>query len=238
MRQLIRQAEPYQDTEVLDERAPRFNQGTIGVLTIVALLTKQPGLIGLLALQLIIGLFFGRQYCLPCLFYFEIVQPRFGEGPLEDSRAPRFANFIGAAFLGSATLAIYLGETTLGWALAIIVSVLALLAATTGLCVGCEAYRLLARLRGVNTRHFNHIDAADVDYLPIFNGNPTAFVAFSHPLCSECQTWEKKLESQKQSFIVVNVSQNKDLAHKYGVAYVPTVVKINEQGQVLERLAP
>ena len=37
----------------------------------------------------------------------------------------------------------------LGWALALIVAALAALAATTGLCVGCEAYLWVARRRGV-----------------------------------------------------------------------------------------
>ncbi len=63
----------------------------------------------LLAAQLAIGLAFGRRYCLPCLAYFELVQPRFGEGPVEDSRPPRFANMVGVGVLGGATLAYALG---------------------------------------------------------------------------------------------------------------------------------
>ena len=62
-------------------------------------------LLALLALQLAVGLVFGRRYCLPCLAYFELVQPRFGEGPLEDARPPRVANTVGLVVLGAASLA-------------------------------------------------------------------------------------------------------------------------------------
>ena len=42
------------------------------------------------------------------------MQPRFGEGPLEDSRPPRFANIVGAAFLAAATLAYAVGAPLVG----------------------------------------------------------------------------------------------------------------------------
>jgi hypothetical protein len=85
----------------------------------------------------------------PCVFYFEVLQPRFGEGPIEDARPPRFANTIGAVVLGSASLAHAVGLPALGWALGLLVAALALFSATTGFCVGCEAYKLLARFRGI-----------------------------------------------------------------------------------------
>jgi hypothetical protein len=85
-------AHPYHDTDVIDARAPRFNQATVGRVSLVALVTGWWWLLGLLAAQLLLGLRFGRRWCLPCVLYFEVVQPRLGEGPLEDARPPRFAN--------------------------------------------------------------------------------------------------------------------------------------------------
>src|SRR5881227_2529770 len=143
-----RRAEPYRDLDVIDSRAPRTNQAVIGVLSLVAVSTGAWWLLALLALQLAVRLTFGRRYCLPCLAYFELVQPRFGEGPLEDSRPPRFANIVGATVLGAATLAYALGWGTVGAALTLLVAALALLAATTGFCTGCEAYKLGRRLTG------------------------------------------------------------------------------------------
>jgi len=143
-----RAADPYRDTDVIDSRAPRFNQATIGMLSIVAVAADVPWLAGLLALQLAVGLVFGRRFCLACVAYFELVQPRFGEGPLEDSRPPRAANIVGAAVLSAATLAYALGWTLAGDALTLLVAALALLAAATGFCTGCEAYKLGCRLTG------------------------------------------------------------------------------------------
>jgi hypothetical protein len=138
----MRAADPYRDLDVIDSRAPRFNQATIGLLSAVAVATGAWWLLGVLALQLAVGLTFGRRYCLPCVAYFEIVQRIFGEGPLEDARPPRFANMVGAVFLGAAALAWALGFATAGAVIGGIVTALALLAAVTGFCTGCEAYKL------------------------------------------------------------------------------------------------
>ena len=143
-----RLADPYRDLDVIDSRAPRFNQVVIGTLAAVAVLTGWWWLLGLLAAQLVVGLTLGRRYCLPCLAYFELVQPRFGEGTLEDSRPPRFANMVGAAFLTGATIAYALGAPVVGAVLGTLVAILALLAAATGFCAGCEAYKLGHLLTG------------------------------------------------------------------------------------------
>jgi hypothetical protein len=143
-----RVADPYRDLDVIDSRAPRFNQATIGLLAAVAVAFGWWWLLALLALQLVVGLTLGRRYCLPCLAYFELVQPVFGEGQLEDSRPPRFANMVGAAVLTGAAASWALGFATVGAALGALVTALALLAAATGFCAGCEAYKLGSFLIG------------------------------------------------------------------------------------------
>jgi hypothetical protein len=132
-----RTVHPYRDLDVIDSRGPRFNQAVIGGLALVSFATGWWPLLALLAAQLAIGLTLGRRWCLPCLFYFEVLQPRFGEG------------VIGTLVLGSAAVAHAAGLSVLGWALGLLVAGLALLAATTGFCIGCEAYKLIARVRGV-----------------------------------------------------------------------------------------
>ena len=141
-RQTPRSADPYSDLDVIDSRAPRFNQVVVGVLAALAVLTGWWLLLALLAVQLVIGLTLGRRYCLPCLAYFELVQPVFGEGPLEDARPPRFANMVGAACLTAASISYLAGVEVLGAALGGLVAVLAVIAATTGFCAGCEAFKL------------------------------------------------------------------------------------------------
>ena len=143
-----RLADPYRDLTVIDSRAPRFNQTVIGLLSLLAVVTGWWWLLALLALQLALGLTLGRHWCLACLAYFELVQPRFGEGRLEDSRPPRAANLVGLVVLSAASLAYALGLHTAGAALGLLVAALALLAAATGFCTGCEAYKLLYRVTG------------------------------------------------------------------------------------------
>jgi hypothetical protein len=141
-RRFERLADPYRDLDVIDSRAPRFNQVVIGTLAAFAVLTGWWWLLGLLALQLVVGLTFGRRYCLPCLAYFELVQPVFGEGLFEDARPPRFANMVGASVLSAATVSYAVGLGLVGALLGSLVALLALLAAATGFCAGCEAYKL------------------------------------------------------------------------------------------------
>ena len=145
---MIRAADPYRETSVIDARAPRFNQTVIGIVSLVAVTVGPWWLLSLLAIQLIIGLTLGRRWCLQCVVYFELIQPRFGEGPLEDARPPRFANLVGAVFLSSASLAFVSGWDGAGTGLGAIVAALALLAAVTGFCTGCEMYKLGYRLSG------------------------------------------------------------------------------------------
>jgi hypothetical protein len=143
-----RAADPYRDLDVIDTRAPRFNQATIGLLAALAVVMGWWWLLALLALQLAVGLTLGRRYCLPCLAYFELVQPLFGEGRLEDSRPPRFANKVGIVFLSAAAVAWAAGFETAGAVLGTLVAALAILAAATGFCAGCEAYKLGSLLLG------------------------------------------------------------------------------------------
>jgi uncharacterized membrane protein len=143
-----RLADPYRELEVIDSRGPRTNQAVIGLVSLLAVVTGWWWLLALLALQLALGLTLGRRWCLACVAYFELIQPRFGEGPLEDGRPPRIANMIGLAVLSAASLAYLAGWSGVGAVLGLLVAALALVAAVTGFCTGCELYKLGCRLRG------------------------------------------------------------------------------------------
>ena len=227
-----RLADPYHDLDVIDRRAPRANQLATGVLALIAFLTGWWPILGLLALQLVVGLTLGRRWCVACVAYFELVQPRFGEGSLEDSRSPRFANVMGAVVLTTATVAIAAGYSTLGWALGLLVAALALLAAVTGFCTGCEIYRLGARLRGVGHGELRRIDRSDIG-----DAAGDVVVHFTHPLCSECLDVERRLRSEGRTLVTVDVRRRPDLARKYGIGIVPTAVAVAADGAITARLA-
>ena len=177
MAAISRAADPYRDLSVIDARAPRFNQATVGLVSLLGVVSGWWFLFALLALQLTLGLLLGRRWCLPCVFYFEVVQPRLGEGPLEDSRPPRFANQVGAGFLWAATAVSLFGYDGVGLVLGGIVAALALLAATTGFCAGCALYRMRAQFRGVRAMTMHRIDLAE---LGVREGQG-AVVQFMHP---------------------------------------------------------
>jgi Domain of unknown function (DUF4395) len=143
-----RVADPYRDLAVIDSRAPRFNQAVIGVVALLAVATGWWWLLAVLAANLALGLSFGRRFCVTCVAYFALVQPLVGEGPLEDSRPPRVANMVGLVFLAASALAYAFGADVVGAVLGSIVAALALIAAVTGFCTGCEAYKLGCRLTG------------------------------------------------------------------------------------------
>ena len=148
MKRNERRADPYRNSEVIDERAPRVNQAVVGAVALLGVVTGWWWLYALLALQLALGLTLGRRWCLACVAYFELIQPRLGEGRLEDARPPRFANMVGLGVLGVGTLASLAGVDQLGAALGAVVAALALLAAATGFCAGCTAYKVGYRLTG------------------------------------------------------------------------------------------
>lgn len=225
-------ADPWRDTDVIDARAPRFNQTVVATVSIFAVALGWWPLLGLLAAQLAIGLRFGRRYCLPCVAYFTLLQPRFGEGPLEDSRPPRFANHVGVAFLGAATLAYASGAPVLGAALGLVVAALAALAAATGFCAGCEMYKIGARIRGIRAHLLDRIDATDVAGL-----GDRAVVTFTHPLCTACQDLARDLQATGERVLAIDVSARPELARKYGIAVVPVAVRVAADGRVTERIA-
>lgn len=64
-----RTANSWQDTEVIDARAPRFSQAVVGIVALVGVLFGWPLLWALMGAQLLIGLALGRRFCLTCLAY-------------------------------------------------------------------------------------------------------------------------------------------------------------------------
>ena len=150
-----------------------------------------------------------------------------------DTRAPRFANMVGAGVLGAASIFHAAGLTTVGWALGLLVAALALLAAFTGLCAGCEMYKLGARLRGIRAHLLDRIDLSEIG---VDHGGEIV-VQFTHPLCTDCRTLEQRLRDAGHRVVTVDVSRRPELARKYGIAVVPVAVAVAVGGTVTTRLA-
>ncbi len=134
----------------IDPRAPRFNQAVLTIALLVGFLADARFVAPVFAGVLFLGAAFGPRYGPFLRVYAVLIKPRLAPPAfLEDPRPPRFAATVGVSFLSVATLAFVAGEPGLAWGLALIVAALAGLAASTGICVGCEVWLFFARRRGV-----------------------------------------------------------------------------------------
>jgi hypothetical protein len=134
----------------IDPRGPRFNQAMIAALLLVGFVLDWGPIVPVVAVVLALGAALGPRFGPFLALYAHVIRPRLGPpAELEDPRPPRFAATLGAVVLTASTVAFLADAEVLGWALALLVALLAGLAASTGICVGCEIYLFLARRRGV-----------------------------------------------------------------------------------------
>jgi len=132
----------------LDPRGPRFSAGITTLLFIVVLLTGGGWLALFQALVFAIGTYDPRKTPWG-LIYRYLVAPRLGPPQEREDAAPvRFAQGVGLAFTVVAVTGYLSGATVVGVAASGFALAAAFLNAVFGLCLGCEAYLLIARLRG------------------------------------------------------------------------------------------
>jgi hypothetical protein len=132
-----------QPVTMVDPRQPRLGQGITGAVALGGFLLDVPAVLPALTAILAAASLLGPR-ANPYAWLFRVLRRPGALGPpreLGEAAPPRFANTMGFVVLGAASLARYAFELDwLAWGLALVVSALALLAAITGLCVGCELY--------------------------------------------------------------------------------------------------
>ena len=128
-------------TARVDVNVPRFNQAMVAGLIGVAFVAQWWPLIAVTAAILAATRFAGHRWGLFTQAYLRLVRPRLGGTvTTEEAGPPRFAQLLGLAFLLLASVLFGAGWAVAGWTVALIVFALALLAATTRICVGCLIY--------------------------------------------------------------------------------------------------
>ncbi len=134
----------------VDPRLLRFSAGaTAGVLAVVMLVVEvaRPLALGLLGSQVAVfafTAFVSFQWSVWAQIYARVIWPRIGApSELEDARPPRFAQFVGFVLTAAALTCFVLGVDVAGYGLTALAFVAAALDASTGLCLGCKAYRLI-----------------------------------------------------------------------------------------------
>ncbi|HEY6103742.1 MAG TPA: DUF4395 domain-containing protein [bacterium] len=131
----------------VDHNAIKFNQVSIALVSLAAFVGDWPALAAVLALIMAVGTAWPR------LALFRLVY-RFGVLPsgmvrqhvLDDDPAPhRFAQGLGAVVLLLGYGSLLTGAAAAGWALVLLVTVLALVNVVFDFCAGCFVYYQLRR---------------------------------------------------------------------------------------------
>ena len=134
---------------MVDPRQPRLGQAITGGVLLTGFLLDVPAVLPVLAAVLAGASLLGPPFNLYA-HLFRVLRRAGAFGPprvLEEAAPPRFANAVGFVFLTVASLAWFgFDAGWVAWGLGLLVSALALLAAITGLCVGCELYVWARRL--------------------------------------------------------------------------------------------
>jgi hypothetical protein len=127
----------------IDPRGQRFGAGVSAVVLVVAFALGLPLLAVLVGVNLAVSSAFGTRWFLPGRAWpFVRRSLRLGKVEPEHEYPPRFAQAMGATFLGLGAIAFAAGLTPLGWVLTGAVAALQTLLAATGICVGCRLYFL------------------------------------------------------------------------------------------------
>ena len=132
----------------VDPRGLRFAAGVTTVVLALTLVLNNAWPLAVQAVVFAISVAFGVQASPYGLLFKRLIRPRLGPpNELEDAAPPRFAQLVGLVFavaglIGYLTGAGVLGVVATGFAL-----VAAFVNAAVGLCLGCEAYLLIHRIR-------------------------------------------------------------------------------------------
>lgn len=131
----------------VDLNAIKFNQVSIALIAAAAFLGNLPHLAGLLAVVLAVGTAWPA-WGLFRIIYQRVALPQRWLQPnmLDDDPAPhRFAQGVGATFLTLGWIALMAGAFVGGWALVLLVAVLAMVNVVFDFCAGCFMYYQLRR---------------------------------------------------------------------------------------------
>ncbi len=154
----------------IDPRGQRFGAGVSAVVLAIAFVIDLPWLAILVGLNLAVSSAFGTRLFLPGRAW-PLVRRALRLGPTEPEHEypPRFAQALGATFLGLAAIAFVAGASVAGWLLAGAVFALQALLAVTGICVGCRLYFLRWWVPSQFARLIRRSDGRRIPEVPALN---------------------------------------------------------------------
>lgn len=202
---------------------PRVNQAFTGGLAILAIALQQWWPLAL-ALALVLVSLLAPAFSPVGWAFRRLARPA---DELEPIAPVRFSQFLAVAFLGLAIALAVAGWELAAWIVAGMVAALAVLSATTGLCVGCEVYRLLLLAR--------RGDAEDARGPLGLQGEGPWLVVLTAPGCARCEPVARALERAASRPVVrVNLRERPEAA-AIPVRSVPAALAVAADGRI-ERL--
>jgi len=140
------------DVRPVDPRGPRFGAALTAVVVTIALLTASVWVLAAQTLVFALASVVGLQASPYSWLYRVLLKPRLGPPTeLEDPRPPRFAQVIGLVVCLPGVVLGLLGVPFAVETSAALALVASFLNAAFGLCLGCELYLVIARLRAGRT---------------------------------------------------------------------------------------
>lgn len=132
----------------VDPRGLRFAAALTTVVLALTLVLNNPWPLAIQAVVFAISVVFGVQASPYGQLFKRLVRPRLGPPKeLEDAAPPRFAQLVGLVFAVLGLIGYLAGAEVLGVVATGFALVAAFVNAAVGLCLGCEAYLLIHRIR-------------------------------------------------------------------------------------------
>lgn len=203
---------------------PRFAQAITGALCLEGTIFQTPPAV-VVALVLVLLSLAGPRWS-PVGWVFRRIAPPARE--LEPAAPPRFAQGMAAVFLTVALALFALGQPTAAWILTGLLAVVALFSAISGICVGCEVYRLLLATRRGG-------EGGDVRADLGLEGRGPWLVVLTAPGCARCEPVAGELERAAGERPVLRVSlAEHPRAAGLPVRSVPAALAVGGDGRLRE----
>jgi hypothetical protein len=201
--------------------APRFAQAITGTLCLEAILFDQPAAVAV-ALALVVASLVAPRWS-PVGWLFRLVARPPQE--MEPAAPTRFSQVLAVIFLSLSLVLLAAGQTTLGWIVAGMVTVLALLSATTGICVGCEIYRFALARRGGD-------QSDDLRGELGLDGQGPWLVVLTAPGCARCEPAARELEQVAGTSVTRVDLARRPQAARLPVRSVPAALAVAADGSL------
>jgi hypothetical protein len=132
----------------IDARAPRFGAAITTVVLAIVLLTASGWLLLAQTLVFAVGALAGLRFAPYGLIYRYLVRPRLGPPSKTEAAAPpRFAQGVGMVIAAIGVIGFAAGSPVVGLIFAALALCAAFLNAAFDLCLGCQMYLLIQRIR-------------------------------------------------------------------------------------------